>query len=82
MNIHQARKLAVSSGWEVHSHPGSHWYWSYSFHKPDQAAIWVRFSPNGRLTKVEATDFITGVRQAPTRDKATRLSHYLTEGIV
>jgi hypothetical protein len=86
MNIHQARILADKCGWEIHEYndprdlndPG---YWTASFHKKDVAAIWVRFSPTGILTKVEASDFTTGVRCAPRRFKADRLSHYLTEGI-
>ena len=81
MNIHQARKLAETSGWGVTLWDPRSDYWSMSFEKPDKAAIFVRFSPTGILTKVDATDFVTGIHRAPTRYKGDRLSHYLTEGI-
>ena len=79
MNAAQAANLARKCGWEVYSY--DHGLWTMSFHKPDEAAIWIRFSPTGILTKMEATDFLTGRHVNPQRDKGTRLSHYLTEGI-
>jgi hypothetical protein len=81
MNQAQAVNLARKSDWEVYTYDPTN-YWTLSFHKPDVAAIWVRFSPNGRLTKLDASNFLTGRHYGPTRDKGTRLSHYLTEGIV
>jgi len=79
MNAAQAANLARKCGWEVYRY--DHGLWTMSFHKRDVAAIWVRFSPTGILTKMDATNFLTGRHYGTLRDKATRLNHYLTEGV-
>lgn len=81
MNSSQAKLLAEKSGWTVADYGQPVGGFTMSFHKPDRAAIWVRFSPTGILTKVEGHDFVTDIHSFPRKDKSTRLSHYLTEGI-